>query len=236
MPNFTSNMWGNPKKSMLNLRSDSTAFLGLSSWVKPSETANLMEKPLCPHRQLLQSKMVTSSTAWLSLGQEGSRGHHTPECVAKGLRVSWASAPQIPNPSTCYIPNAWARVGTWPLALNRSRIMMRMCNHRGLPGQGDWKPVRAQWMPVTSFPCWWRPWHQVCSHHWCCTGQMCIWYSSLRMKRDLLLPPTGNVQIRKRMGGEKVSEFELYLSKVTLKMSVLCFLSLGRNEVESNRK
>lgn len=56
------------------------------------------------------------------------------------------------------------------------------------------------------------------------------------MKRDLLLPPTGNVQIRKRMGGEKVSEFELYLSKVTLKMSVLCFLSLGRNEVESNRK
>lgn len=61
------------KKSILKLRSDSTVYLRLLSWVKPQETASHKEKSLCNHRKLQQSDTVPSSRAWLSLAQRGQQ-------------------------------------------------------------------------------------------------------------------------------------------------------------------
>lgn len=123
MPNVMPNIWGNThtQKSILKLRSDRTVCLGLPSWLKPSETASHKEKCLCSHRQLQQSKTVTSSRAWLSLAQRGQQ--RTPHFNMCSRRLKSVRSKCSHNPYLLYPPPPkWVCKGRE--MANRSHVMM----------------------------------------------------------------------------------------------------------------
>lgn len=168
MLNFMSDMWGNTHKK--NAFKNWDLIVHYIRVFHPGSNPVRQQaswRNLCAICRVKLSPLVERGWAWLKRGQQ--RTPHSNMCSHR-LKSIMSKCSQDCHPSTHYPHNGCARAETWPLVLNRSHVMMTICNHRAA-WQGDWKPVR-EGIPVITFPCWQRPSLHVCSHHTCYTDPM----------------------------------------------------------------